>query len=49
MRVTEMTKFIVTQAAAENNKSKQQIIEDVICAAFPSHKRTYEVINKGAK
>ena len=49
MRVTEMTKFIVAQVAAETGKSKQEVIETVLVTAFPSHKKTYEALNKGVK
>lgn len=49
MRVTSMTKFVVAQAAAEMDKTKQEIIEDVLCAAFPAHAKTYKLMNRGKK
>jgi len=46
IRVTVMTKFVVAQAAAEMGISKQQVMEDVLCAAFPAHTNNYKVLNK---
>jgi len=49
MRVSAMTRFVVSQAAAEMDKGKQEIMEDVLCAAFPAHTKTYKLMNKECK
>jgi len=47
MRVTEMTKFIVAQAAVEAKISKQEVMERVLVSTFPAHEKSYQVLNKG--
>ena len=49
IRVTVMTKFVVAQAAAEMGISKQQVMEDILCGAFPAHVKTYKALTKESK
>jgi hypothetical protein len=44
-----MTKFVVAQAAAEMGISKQQVMEDVLCVAFPAHAKNFKALNKEGK
>lgn len=46
VRVSRITKFVVDQAAADMKISKQQVMEDILCAAFPAHANNYRVLNK---
>jgi len=49
IRVTTMTKFVVAQAAAEMGISKQQVMEDVLCGAFPAHTKNFKALTKESK
>lgn len=44
VRVSDITKFIIKNAAAELGKTQQQVIDDLVSATFPAHRKTYEAI-----
>jgi len=46
VRISDMTKFIIKNAAAELGKTQQQVVDDLVSATFPAHKKTYEAIKK---
>jgi len=46
VRVSDMGKFIVKNAAAEIGVTQQQLVDNLLSDNFPAHRKTYEAINK---
>jgi len=44
VRVSDMTKFIIKNAAAEMGVTQQKLLDDLIANNFPAYRKTYEAI-----
>ena len=46
MRVSAITKFVIEHAAAEMGISRQDVMEKILCQAFPAYANNYKAMNK---
>ena len=44
VRISDMTKFIIKNAAAELDKTQQEVVDDLIESTFPAHAKIYKAI-----
>lgn len=45
-RISDMTKFIIKNVAAEMDKTQQEVIDDLVESTFPAHAKNYKAIKK---